>query len=485
MIRFITFLTAALLFAGQVYAAEFYVKDRIARAGFSDSGVREPRVIFGMRGEIVEGDAARLRALITEEANGNRSEMFGQGLSMDSPGGSLDAAIALADEIWTNGMTTYIHAGKRCLSGCALAFMAGRHPETDEYSIRRRFMHPTALLGFHAPFALADTSNIPADVAKLLLPDAERGGSIAASKLVKLAVDGILSSSLVEALLQIDKDNFLYIDTVDKAGRWQIGVLGETPLRFAVGFPGSGDVGALEMHCNNRLYWLQDIPAERRGGMSKFFEGTLIFDGLDHSCKYSEGTGGGYAYNIDDTQGGIVLGWQTLPPETKLAAIAAEKPETDPKPDPFATPPPREVSGPCQDGYRWAGGWGGPNYRKSKAFTALRVCGETTDIFRLECRHGEQMITALLLTAPFTSQVTTGTTVEIQIDGGLRMFMPGKMEIKPGAQPYFVFQFPRQSLILQDAAKGNRATFWVDNHPGSIHLAGTGQAISAMQNACL
>jgi hypothetical protein len=484
--RITALLTAALFLAGQMHAADFYVEQRITNAGFADSGAREPSIIIGMRGEIVEGDAERLRAFITENAKGKRTALYGQGLSMDSPGGSLDAAIALAEVIWEYGMTTYVQAGKRCLSGCAIAFMAGRHAETDEYSIPRRFMHPTAQLGFHAPFALANTSNIPADVAKLLLLDAERGGSLAASKLVKLAVNGILSSSLVEALLQYDKDNFLYIDTVDRAGRWQIGLLGEARLRSPNDILRPADVTAMEMHCNNQLYWLQDISAEDRKGTSRFFEGTLIFDGLDHSCKYSEGTGGGYAYNIDNTRGGTVSRWQTLPPQTKLSSLASEQPTgANLDQDPFANPPPREVSGPCQEGYRWVGGWGGPNYRNSKAFSALRNCAGNSDIFRMECKHGEQMITILLLVSPFTPQVTINSTVEMQIDGGLRMFMPGKMQINSDSQPYFIFKLPRQSLILQDAAKGNRATFWVDNHAGSMHLAGTKQAISAMQSACL
>lgn len=486
MIRIAALLIALVIFPGQAHTAEFYVERWVKNAGYADSGAREPSVIIGMRGEIVEGDAERLRALITQNAQGVRAAIYGQGLSMDSAGGSLDAAIALADEIWAKGMTTYVAAGKRCLSGCAVAFMAGRHAETDEYSIPRRFMHPTAQLGFHAPFALADTSNIPPDVAKLLLFDAERGGSLAASKLVKLASRNILSSSLVEALLQYDKDNFLYIDTVDKAGRWQIGLLGEAPLRSPGDILRPADVAAMEMHCNNLIYWLQDVAEGDRGGTSKFFEGTLIFEGLDHSCKYTEGTGGGYAYNIDNLRGGIVLRWQTLPPRTKLAALANETPaDAATGQDPFANPPPREVSGPCREGYKWVGGWGGPTYRESKTFSALRTCAGNADIFRMECRHGTQMITALLLMAPITSQVTQNSTVEMQIDGGLRMFMPGKMQINPGAQAYFTFQLPRQSLILRDAARGNRATFWVDNRAGSMHLAGTAQAIAAMQSACI
>jgi hypothetical protein len=60
-----------------------------------------------------------------------------QTVRLESPGGDLRAALAVAAMIRAHGLDTYV--GRLCASACTLAFLGGRH----------RFPAPAARLGFH------------------------------------------------------------------------------------------------------------------------------------------------------------------------------------------------------------------------------------------------------------------------------------------------------------------------------------------------
>ena len=81
--------------------------------------------------------------------------------------------------------------------------MGGQRHEGDRDFEVRRLLRPRAVLGFHPPFAVAGIENISPEVAKLLL--------------------------------QYEAGAFLYIDTVDRAGRWDIPREGAGPLQLRDG----------------------------------------------------------------------------------------------------------------------------------------------------------------------------------------------------------------------------------------------------------
>ena len=94
------------------------------------------------RGEIVSGDADRLRAVLTPKAR----HSFGYyALVLESPGGNVEAALELSRLMDRHHVNTYVAPGGRCVSACAaIVFIAGReHVAT-----------PGAFLGFHGCFNL-------------------------------------------------------------------------------------------------------------------------------------------------------------------------------------------------------------------------------------------------------------------------------------------------------------------------------------------
>lgn len=91
-------------------------------------------------GEIVAGDAARLRAVLTSKAKHSYGYYT---LLLDSPGGSVQAAFELSKVIDSQYVNTYVVPRGTCISACAaIVFIAGRE----------HIAVPGAYLGFHGCF---------------------------------------------------------------------------------------------------------------------------------------------------------------------------------------------------------------------------------------------------------------------------------------------------------------------------------------------
>ena len=60
----------------------------------------------------------------------------------NSPGGDLDSALSIGEEIKHRGFSTAVEAGAICASACALAWLAGD----------TRYMEPSSKIGFHAAY---------------------------------------------------------------------------------------------------------------------------------------------------------------------------------------------------------------------------------------------------------------------------------------------------------------------------------------------
>ncbi|WP_144433423.1 hypothetical protein [Alcaligenes faecalis] len=137
----IKFIAAILLAA----ACSFFTLPNALAMNFSVVTLRGEPAIIG-QGEIVEGDAARLKAVLTLNAM-NSYGYFA--LVLDSPGGSVLDAFEIAqvmDEYYVN---TYIRPGDECVSACAaIVFIAGR----EHVAVSGSY------LGFHGCFNTRDLS---------------------------------------------------------------------------------------------------------------------------------------------------------------------------------------------------------------------------------------------------------------------------------------------------------------------------------------
>jgi hypothetical protein len=109
-------------------------------------------LVIGATGTIMQGDTARLKALVARvHAPAGSTVVF------DSPGGSVGESIMMADAIRSFGFSTVIGqlgpneftAGPpgRCFSACTFAFLGGvtRHvPGGSVYGVHRFFLRPQA-----------------------------------------------------------------------------------------------------------------------------------------------------------------------------------------------------------------------------------------------------------------------------------------------------------------------------------------------------
>ena len=92
------------------------------------------------RGEIVAGDASRLKDVLTSNAKHSYGYYT---LILESPGGNVQAALELSRVIDAHYVNTYVAPGGRCISACAaIVFIAGR----EHVAV------PGSYLGFHGCF---------------------------------------------------------------------------------------------------------------------------------------------------------------------------------------------------------------------------------------------------------------------------------------------------------------------------------------------
>jgi hypothetical protein len=160
-----------------VIAALFFVAEH-SRALYAAeiASVATVNCDIQLSGRIETRDADKLRRLLFVKGSSNNDVeepwikeddppkgRFRQGkqvqLCLQSDGGNFTEAVKIIKLILNysvsaafNGLMTVIEADKKCLSACALVFLAGRRHAGDGYMETMRFMHPTAKLGFHGPY---------------------------------------------------------------------------------------------------------------------------------------------------------------------------------------------------------------------------------------------------------------------------------------------------------------------------------------------
>ncbi|WP_420326280.1 hypothetical protein [Mameliella sp.] len=214
MSRFLSLLF--FLFPMQLFAADFELVEG------RDCGIL-------LTGQIQPRDLDRFRDAY-EQAYPEESQFTsGQTICLDSPGGSIAETLRLAEEIRNLGVGTVLRQDTSCLSACAVLFMFGTKTGLDGREFNRR-MHYTATLGFHRPSLTVDeTQTYSADAVS-------QGFDLSTDVLQRLTELGsqthrnspipIISTDILVQMMIYEGQNFFYIDTVDKAGKWMIDVYG-------------------------------------------------------------------------------------------------------------------------------------------------------------------------------------------------------------------------------------------------------------------
>lgn len=171
-----------------------------------------------LTGEIAEGDTARLDEITLEPPASWALPDDGQWktICLDSPGGSFTEAMALGRYFTTRQIGTVVDENATCTDACALAFLFGTAAQGPNRAVTHRRLHIDGTLGFRQP-ALTETTGSVAQMidfyalAAMSRPDAARP---------------FLDADLAAAMPAQDAPEPYLIDTVNKAGRWDIAVTG-------------------------------------------------------------------------------------------------------------------------------------------------------------------------------------------------------------------------------------------------------------------
>lgn len=150
-------------------------------------------------------------------------------ICLSSPGGLISEALRLV-RYMGGALGTVVPAGSTCESACALVFMAGSAlTGAEDYTQVNRRLHAGAKLGFHAPSLNIPDGNYSEEAVA-------RAYSFAVNNIALIQEEQDLlniPSSLLIHMLKTPTSDMFYIDTVGKAIRWNIPLLGtKPPLEF-------------------------------------------------------------------------------------------------------------------------------------------------------------------------------------------------------------------------------------------------------------
>lgn len=215
-----------------------------------------------LEGEITAGDVERLREAPLDKPIwwGNFEDGSWRAICLDSPGGSLASGLELARYVLDNRVGTVIDDGAECLSACALIFMFGTAGQHESMPQTNRRLHVGGRLGFHQPKLTLDRSRDYSvdDVAAAfdLAIEATLNFLALAARPRPDTPRPFVDGDLLEAMLQHKGQNFFEIDTVNKAGRWDIALFGFEAPKLT-------DEGMLYA-CQNMTGWMAQLESDQQ-----------------------------------------------------------------------------------------------------------------------------------------------------------------------------------------------------------------------------
>ncbi len=213
-----------------------------------------------LNGEIKTGDHLKLLAAIGEHEGEKGMPLYVQ---LNSEGGNFEEALKISQLMNEKNLSSKLGPNARCLSACAIIFMSGRS-FNNSWSTKERIMHPTAILGFHAPsVSAAGAGNFDAaDLDSAYSHAVEQIGKdlMATARYRDEAwTNPTIKPGLINEMMMRNGSNFYFIDTVGKAAEFEI------ELFDALG-PGKKSSAHMANACANAISSIADetVAADAR-----------------------------------------------------------------------------------------------------------------------------------------------------------------------------------------------------------------------------
>ena len=195
-----------------------------------------------LKGEITKGDAGRLAVAIAEvdkAAIAQNSSCWVNDqdtrrliyVELQSPGGLYSEGWKIAKLVSAakTVAATYVSKDSFCYSACAIAFLGGAVPAAEDTIIMRRILHPTAKLGFHAPFPMLEDNSYTGDDVKEFFLSA----FTLVSEFMKDARRLGIKSEVAQLLLQPTPTQFYEINSSGRALLTNV-TISAAPVTFSV-----------------------------------------------------------------------------------------------------------------------------------------------------------------------------------------------------------------------------------------------------------
>lgn len=211
---------------------------------------------------------------------------------LNSMGGSYEEGLKLATYFIKNDLQTVIEDQASCISACAIAFMGGSENHYEDVHMASRNFHVGGRLGFHAPFVeLPPGQYTEKTIQKGYAAAFAALGKLAGMKTRRNSTDQIIDPNLIAAVAVNGPDEAFFIDTVGKAAR------------FGVALVGGEDPSSKQtrMFCNVCENWFgvkrpgrdsteicRAASPESRGGSYLFFSGFGTGGEVDAACAIQQ-----------------------------------------------------------------------------------------------------------------------------------------------------------------------------------------------------
>jgi hypothetical protein len=318
--------------------------------------------VLRLEGEIVDGDLKRLEAMATSAFKGVDGESSEKDtICLNSPGGSVSEGVRLSEFFYKNGVGTVIDDGDKCYSICAIMFMMGI-AQGPEVNFVNRKLHVAGSLGFYRPYLAIDSDEL---VRARVLNSAHDAAIESIMKIMILANNHVpwsnstmMRPDLIQQMLNHIGDDLFYIDTVEKAGRfeieligtaeqkglteeqayyacensfhWQVGLMDEkadfVALKKALGSNGSADVVKLVRDDGKtRFYSVTSGDAGYSEAGCLLAQKETHIEGCGYNGMYNVLLGQGQCTMADfEDRGVYVPRLATYKPDTRISTLAAQ-----------------------------------------------------------------------------------------------------------------------------------------------------------------
>lgn len=192
-----------------------------------------------LTGPISSGDRDKVEAGLQEASRqqdgaGSGGYIRNTVVCLSSPGGSYDEGLKLAQYFIEQAVQTYVEDGGSCYSACAVAFMGGTENHYESVYMPSRNLHINGVLGFHAPFLRLPSGEYSEQTVQNSYAAAFTAlGKLAGMGKRRNSTDPIIDPTLIALLAEQGPEQAFLIDTVGKAARFGIALVGAaTPQKY-------------------------------------------------------------------------------------------------------------------------------------------------------------------------------------------------------------------------------------------------------------